>query len=295
MIILEKHETPDGIQKTRLVDYAFHFFKNLPSRSALKKAIKRGEVMVNEMIANSATWIEAGQTIMLIDLEKNPPKSFELSLDVVFEDDFLAIVNKPAGIPVSGNMFKTIQNALTFNLEASTVQDALKWPRPVHRLDVPTSGLLIIAKTASAVMQLGKQLENKEVEKRYRAIVAGKLPELGTIDSPVKGQDALTKYECVKHIRSLKTGWLSLVDLFPLTGRTHQLRIHMAEHGNPIVGDKNYGTALPLLKGKGLFLCAVGLSFIHPELENPVKVKISQPAKFDTLIERESTRWKKYY
>ncbi|MBC8319812.1 MAG: RluA family pseudouridine synthase [Bacteroidetes bacterium] len=293
MLIIQHHTVSKKIARLRLLDYALEVFTTVPSRASMKKVIKRGELLVNNQPGHQSNWVEEGQEITLIDLELKPPKPLVYKLEVVFEDEHLAIINKPAGIEVSGNKYYTIQNALMTNINPSKESDALKWPRPVHRLDVPTSGLLLVAKTALAVMTLGQRLEKREVKKRYRAIVAGKPPDSGEINTAINGQEAYTKYKVVSRCHSLKTQWLSLVDLFPLTGRTHQLRIHMAEIGFPIVGDQHYGSG-PLLRGKGLFLSAVGLRFLHPIKKQQIDINILQPNKFDLLLVREERRWKSY-
>lgn len=294
MIVVEEYVVPDSRSESRLMDFAALHFKSLPSRSSSKKAIKRGEILVDGVESSAVTILKPGEKVTLVDLGLTPPKAYELKLEVLFEDDFMAIINKPAGIPVSGNRYKTVVNALSFNLQQSGEADALKWPKPVHRLDVPAQGLLIVAKTAGSLMQLGKQFQERKIRKRYRAIVAGKTKASGNIRMPVNEQDAVTEYQTVSFARSLKTGYLSLVDLRPLTGRKHQLRIHMADLGHPIVGDKTYTTDQPLLKGKGLFLCAVELDFDHPVLQTKVHVSINHPDKFDALLRREAERWKKY-
>jgi 23S rRNA-/tRNA-specific pseudouridylate synthase len=171
--------------------------------------------------------------------------------------------------------------------------DALKWARPVHRLDMPTSGLLLVAKTASALMKLGQMLEKREIQKKYYAIVGGNLLGSGKITIPIDDQKSISYYQFISQCHSLKMQWLTLVELSPFTGRTHQLRIHMANHGFPIVGDQQYGDG-PLLKGKGLFLAAVELSFLHPATNEAIKIKIKQPKKFNDLMEREERRWEKY-
>ena len=102
---------------------------------------------MNGKTGTTGLWIEVGFKIELIDLEINPPSIYELSLEVVYEDDDIAVINKPGGIVVNGNQFRTIQNMLLYNLHPSKVPNALKIPRPVHRLDAPTCGLLLIAKT----------------------------------------------------------------------------------------------------------------------------------------------------
>ncbi len=293
MIRLSKHLIPKGTDPIRLVDYALDIFPTISSRSSLKKTIKRGELLVDGEPGRSGSWLREGQMLELVDRESKPPKPLDLPLEVVFEDEHLAIINKPAGIAVSGNTYITIQNALIGQIQKSSREDALKWPRPVHRLDAPTSGLLLVAKTAQSLMKLGQMLEAREVHKTYRAVVSGKIAILGEVNTPIEGSDALTTYKRLALHRSLKTDYLSLVELSPHTGRTHQLRMHMAQLSYPIVGDKLYGTG-PLLRGKGLFLAAVGLWLKHPFNDEPLELQINQPSKFDALLERESKRWAAY-
>lgn len=293
MLIIEQHTVPDNLERIRLLDYALLIFKTIPSRSGMKKVIKSGSILVDGQPGHPSSWVLEGQQITLVDLENRPPKPLNMNLEIIFEDEHIAVINKPSGIEVSGNKYYTIQNALVANISPSKEPDALKWPRPVHRLDMPTSGLLLVSKTASALMNLGQQFEKRGVQKTYRAIVAGNLSGSGEIDTQINGQDALTQYRFVSRCHSLKTEWLSLVDLMPYTGRTHQLRIHMANHGYPIVGDKLYGSG-PLLVGKGLFLSSVILHFTHPQSGEPIKISINQPRKFDALFDREERRWKSY-
>lgn len=294
MIIVDQHIVPQDVRHIRLIDYLVGKFLLLPSRTSIKKAIKRGEILVNGVAAEQAMIVQKGQKIALLESMVPIPKVFELEMDIIFEDEYIAVIDKPAGFPVSGNRYRTIQNALAYNIKPSTTADGLKWMRPIHRLDVPTSGLLIIAKTAKALMNLGHQLQERKIRKQYRAVVNGKTPQEGTISTPINDREALSEFKTIEHVRSLKTEYLSLVDLNPLTGRTHQLRIHMANEGFPIVGDDLYINDQPLLKGKGLFLCAVGLEFIHPILQTGVQIEIDQPDKFTSLLKREAARWKKY-
>lgn len=294
MIILEQYVVPGDLPKTRLIDYAQKIIKGIPTRSAIKKAIKRGEIIVDGGPCNQSDWLIAGQTIEFIFIEKKQPKVFEFPLEIVFQDEHLAVINKPAGISVGGNKYKTIVNALPFSLKPSMEADALQVPHPVHRLDFPTSGLLVVAKTRKALSALGKQFGKKEIKKKYRAIVVGKPENEGEIKTPIAGQEAITRFSLVRTIPSLKAGSVSLLDLFPITGKTHQLRIHMSSQGFPIVGDSKYTENIPLLKGKGLFLAAVQLSFVHPSTGESLSLAIDQPPKFDTLLKREELRWKKY-
>ena len=291
MIVKKTHIVPAGTKDMRLCDYARDAFPSIPSRKGIKKAIKRGEILLNGQPCDGAVWVKPGQQLQLVDPQANPPKDYRISLDVVFEDEHLAIINKAPGIEVSGNKFKTVENALAGNLQISNEKDALPWPRPVHRLDYPTSGLLLIAKTKKAQVELGRQFEQKTIQKRYRAVLIGEIPESGVIKTPVNEFAAESAYRRVKTVDSLKSKVLTLVDLFPKTGRTHQLRIHMASLGCPILGDSLYGEEGMILRSKGLFLAAVELDFIHPASGREHNISIEQPAKFDSFLEREQRRF----
>jgi len=294
MIIKETHQVPEGISGVRLSDYARIAFPSIPSRKGVAKAIKRGELRINGSTAQSGDWVQTGQMLELVDLQQGIPKTYPLPLEVVFEDEHLAVINKPPGIEVSGNKFKTVENALAGSLSSSTQPDALDWPRPVHRLDYSTSGLLLVAKTAGTQVFLGRQFEERKIHKRYRAVVTGEVTVAGTVDEPIGSLSAHSRYVPVETIFSLRSGHLSLVDLFPLTGRTHQLRIHMASIGHPIVGDQKYGPEGQVLNGKGLFLAAVELRFPHPITQQELVISIDTPAKFSSLLRREQSRWEKF-
>lgn len=293
-MINETHKVPENVQGVRLSDYARIAFPMIPSRKAAAKAIKRGELRIDGEPAHSGSWIEAGQMLEWVDLQQAAPKTYRLPLEVVFEDEYLAVINKPPGIEVSGNKFKTVENALAGSLSPSAQPDALRWPRPVHRLDYSTSGLLLVAKTAGAQVFLGQQFEEKTIRKRYRAVVTGMPSASGRVDEPINDMPAQSEYSAVETVPSLRSGQLTLVDLYPLTGRTHQLRIHMAAIGHPIVGDQKYGPEGNVLKGKGLFLAAVELSFPHPAERRELTISIDTPPKFDSLLKREQTRWEKF-
>ncbi len=294
MIIKDIHLVPSDIHGIRLSDYVRIAFPEIASRKAAAKALKRGEVWINGAAADSGTWVETGQNIQWMDLQLRPPKAYHLKFGVIMEDEYLAVINKPPGIEVSGNKFKTVENALSSNLMASAQADALPWPRPVHRLDYSTSGLLLVAKTSSALVSLGQAFETRKIHKRYTAIVSGTPPAEGRIEEPINGVPSCSEFIAKQTVPSLKSGHLTLVDLFPVTGRTHQLRIHMASIGHPIVGDQKYGPEGHVLKGKGLFLAAVELNFPHPATQESTRISIDSPAKFDSLLEREHTRWEKF-
>ncbi len=279
----------------RASDYLSEHIPYFETKSAVKKAIKKKRFLINGKICNTGTLIKKGQTIELLEEKIQIKKIFKLSTEIIFEDDFIALIRKPAGISVSGNYFKTIQNALPYNLKKSSQKDALQIPLPVHRLDNPTSGLLLIAKTQKVRINLGKQFEEKKIRKKYNAVVIGKPPKSGIIDFSLEGKNALTRYETLKTEKSLRNGHLSLLNLYPETGRTHQLRIHCEKAGFPILGDKLYNGNLPVFIGKGLFLSASEISFTHPFTNDLLTLKIPYPPKFDKIIEREKQRYLKHY
>ncbi|MEM7103617.1 MAG: RluA family pseudouridine synthase [Bacteroidota bacterium] len=294
MFVIERHIVPEGIHRARLSDYAVGKFEAIFSRKGIKNAIKNGLILVDGRKAHTGYWVRSGNKIELLESDSKSRTPFPLRVDVVYEDDYLAVIFKPGGLLISGTQFRTLENALPNNLKASTQKDKMLTPRCVHRLDRPTCGLVVVAKTRSARISLGKQFEEKQIDKRYRAIVMGQAPERGVFDDPIDNKPATTRFELIHSVPSLKSEVLCLLDLFPETGRTHQLRIHLSKAGFPILGDLQYGREGEVLKGKGLFLCAVELKFTHPVTGEPINCKVDEPNKFQLQMEREERRWKKF-
>lgn len=290
MIILESHTVPKIEQSERLSDYLIGKFKNIPSRKGIKKAIEKGRVKLNGNQGKTADWVQEGDIIHLYELESKP-KPYELDLEILFQDDDLAVINKPAGIPVSGNQFKTIQNTLLHNFDVSKADDALPFPRPVHRLDSQTSGLLIVARSYQAMIKLGQMFEEKRIQKSYHTIVCGRTVDSMEIADPIDGQTAFTSFQKIQEVRSLKNDYLSLLKVDLKTGRTHQIRIHLSGIRHPIFGDKLYGEEGNVFKGKGLFLAATNLEFFHPITGEKILIEIPIPNKFSSLLKREQRRW----
>ncbi len=295
MILLHTHIVPKINKASRLSDYCTFFLKEyLPSKNAVKKSIKKGAILLNDKKASTADWVQEGDVVCIYDLEENPPKPYPLELQVVYEDEYLGIINKPAGISTSGNQFRTIQNAIVNTFEKSMLKDALNWARPVHRLDTATSGLLVIAKTHSALKMMDQLFKNRQVQKTYHAVVLGKIKAKGIIDRKIENKEAITYFKRIECKNSLQGAFLSLVALQPKTGRTHQLRIHLSQIGHPILGDSNYGEEGLILKHKGLFLCATELVFPHLLMNKEIKCQIDIPSKFMIRIERQYKMWQKY-
>ncbi|CAM4066426.1 RluA family pseudouridine synthase [Gillisia limnaea] len=282
MKILETHIVPALDEKIRLQEYAASAFKSISTRSGIKKAIKRKEILIDGTIGNTSDWVQEHQKLELLQQEVPVKKVFQLGMEVVFEDDFLAVVKKPPGYPTSGNYFKTIENALPFNLKVSREQDALSYPLPVHRLDNPTGGLLLIAKTRTAQTILNLAFEHTEIHKTYLAVVHGEAPESCIFDSHMDGKTAITKITRIGNF-SFKDKLYSMLEVSPETGRTHQIRIHLSGNDLPIVGDMEYGLKIHPFHKKGLYLAAVALDFTHPISQESMSVKIDPPQKFRIL------------
>ncbi len=280
-------------QKRRLSDYCVGVFVQLPSRKSVKKAIKAGRILVNMLPGSTGDWLKNGDELCLLS-EPKPPPALDLTLQIIFEDDFLAAVVKPAGLIVNGNQSRTLERALPANLHPSAQADALPAPKPVHRLDGATTGIVLVAKTAGASMEIGRQFERRLIKKKYQALVQGSPPENGFWEMKINGQKALTRFQTLKTLPSLRNGHLSLLDLQPESGRTHQLRIHCASAGFPIVGDRLYGQPGKVLHGKGLFLAAVQLDLQHPQNQQKLQISYPAPPKFEGLLIREYERWKKF-
>lgn len=280
----ETHIVPEEVIPMRMQEYGVGIFREFPTKSALKKALKKQYITVNGKLASTATMITGGENIRLVvPPAKVTTKKLVFPLEVLFEDEHLALVYKPAGIVVSGNSFKTIANALPQNLEPSKLPDAAT-PRPVHRLDLATTGILLAGKTGSAIRALNRLFEDKQVEKTYYAVCIAEMSSFGTISTPVDGKSALTEYRVLEKVVSERFGYLNLVELKPQTGRRHQLRKHLSGLGNPILGDKEYGLENLILKGKGLYLHAGSLRFEHPFTGESLNIQTVLPKKFRKIF-----------
>jgi len=260
----------------RLSDYAVAKFESLPSRKSVKKAIKRGLLCVNGEPSETGHWVKAGEVLSVINDQTKRP-SYERSIPVLYEDDFLAAVQKPADLPVSGNSYRTLQNALSFNLSRSLQKDALSVPRPVHRLDRLTGGVILIAKTLSVAAQLGSQFENRTLKKIYLAWVSGSIESEMIFEKQIEEKEAFTSIRPIQNLNHRHFSKLTLVVAEPKTGRRNQIRIHLSEAGYPILGDLKFDG---IKSGKGLFLFAQSIIFKHPITENTMEIEAVVPKKF---------------
>jgi 23S rRNA pseudouridine1911/1915/1917 synthase len=258
---------PKGKMKERLDVFLTHHVENA-TRSKVQQAIKKGYVLVNG-IAVKPSHVVTGGEVIKVHLPQSAAQDVtaeDIPLDIVYEDDFLIVINKPAGMvthPAYGNYSGTLVNALLHHSQhhLSNVQTVIAndgFPRPgiVHRLDKDTSGLMVIAKDDATHAHLAKQFERRTIEREYWAIVWGKFEQSGIehsgaiIEAPVgrsksdrkkftvtdAGKHALTQYWVLEEFE-----YLSLVRCKLWTGRTHQIRVHMHHIGHPVFGDATYG------------------------------------------------------
>lgn len=240
--------------------------------------------MIDGEKATTAQFIHGGEVIELLEEKITSKKAFIKQLEVLYEDEDLAVILKPNGILTSGNAFATIANCLEMNLKESCGADAVT-PFPVHRLDYETSGLLLIGKTASSRRKLHDMFENDEITKTYHAVCVGRMEHtFGTIDSEIDGKPAFTSYQVLQSVASEKFDALHLVELHPKTGRTHQLRRHLLSIGNPIMGDKKYFLQDKQHKGYGLYLHATKLEFVHPISHQVLHIESVLPRKFTRIF-----------
>lgn len=284
-----------GAERRRLDQVVAQVFAALPTRAGARKACDRGEIAVDGVVSEPARFVTAGDRLQRLAGEAGATETRHVPIPVVYEDDALAVVLKPSGMPTSGAWARTVDRFLPGNVGRSPLPDALPRPRPVHRLDAPTQGLLLVAKTRAAHAALGQAFERHEVHKRYRALVVGALEGEGVVDEPVDGRSARSRWVALQQDRALRSGWVTTVALFPETGRTHQLRRHLAALGHPILGDEAYGQPRTTLRGKGLFLAADALRFAHPLTGAPLSFELPEPPKFASFREREARRWARWH
>ncbi len=272
------------------------------TRSAAAKAIEEGRVLVSGKVPSKSLKLTGNETIEFTPEEPAPIDAVpqDIPLDVVYEDDDVIVVNKPSGLvvhPAPGHPDGTLVNALLFHCGASLsgVGGALR-PGIVHRIDRDTSGLIIAAKNDYAHQFLSAQLADHTLARTYECIVVGNLREdSGTGDAPIARDSRDRKrMAVVPGGRRAVTHWTVLarypgythVQCRLETGRTHQIRVHMAYLGHPILGDTVYGAKKPVPGLTGQCLHAVGLQFIHPRTKELVSLSCPLPGEFTAALRK---------
>jgi len=288
-------------EPVRLPDFLRQWLPaTFPSASAAKKACRKKEVLVNGKVTLSAETVVAGDVVQRQVRSKpgfSSTQTAPFSMDVVYEDDYIAVVVKPPGISVHGedgygNTGKTVRSCLPHILKPSAATDhaLLRRPLHVHRLDKLTGGLLVAAKTQEALASTSQQFRERGCMKRYRALLAGRLEGSGIVEVELDGKPSLTEFSAIEHTPSKQFGgWVTTADLFPKTGRRHQLRRHMAHIGHPIIGDSRYSNPSgdKKIEDGCMFLWALELSFLHPSSNTQVNAQIGEPNHFQMWREKQ--------
>ena len=274
------------------------------SRSALQGLVAEGHVLCNGKSIAKSLKLKAGDTILLEIPDAKPIEAVpqDIPLDIVYEDDHLLVVNKPKGMvvhPAPGNPDGTLVNALLWHCKGSLsgIGGEIR-PGIVHRIDKDTSGLIIAAKNDAAHLALAEQLQDHSLYREYEAVVVGNLREdSGTVDLPIARHPTDRKKMAVNHLngRRAVTHWTVLarypgythIQCRLETGRTHQIRVHLAALGHPVLGEPVYGgqrKGFPELAGQCLH--ARRLTFRHPRTGEQVTVSCPLPDYFQAVLTR---------
>ena len=270
------------------------------SRTAIQRMIEEGNILVNGNKVKTSYKVSEGD---LITIQKDEPKETDLlpqdiPLNIIYEDDDMLIINKEKGMvvhPGAGNPDGTLVNAIMAKCKdtLSGIGGKIR-PGVVHRIDKDTSGLVIIAKNDKTHIDISEQIKNREVEKTYLALVRGNIKENeATINMPIgrstkdrkkmavdkKGKEAITEFKVLERYNGF-----TYIEVKIKTGRTHQIRVHMAEIGYPIVGDEVYSNGRNPFNVKGQMLHAARLGFIHPTTKEKVVFEAPLPEYFENVL-----------
>jgi 23S rRNA pseudouridine1911/1915/1917 synthase len=282
----------------RLDHYLIGSIKDV-SRSHLTQLIKSSHITVNHQQVKAGYILKAGDIIEINDVT---PQSLalepvDLKLNIVYEDEDLLVIDKPSGLvvhPASSYKAPTLVHGLLHHQDKLSTINGVIRPGIVHRIDKDTSGLLVVAKTDQAHQILSEDLKEHEVKRTYLALVYGGFKEsVGMVDAPIRRSDKnrlkmavdpLGKH-AITHFKVLKSFVkYTLLECRLETGRTHQIRVHMAYIGHPIVGDALYGPK-PVIGNDGQLLHASELSFVHPIKKEIMTFKSEIPSFFKRFID----------
>ncbi len=313
----ESLTVPEGIEPLRLDKYLASLKSLNLSRAFIQNMASEGRISINNTAVGKNHRLKGGE---IIELTIPPPVESELTpedipLDILYDDPYLAVINKQAGLvvhPAPGNPNHTLVNALLHHFEQLAPDAGGLRPGIIHRLDKNTSGLLLIAKSDTVARQLRRQLAERQIVKIYNAVTCGHMAEeTGTIDLPIgrsirdrkkmivtnlKSREAVTQYKVLERFRLN-----DLIEINLVTGRTHQIRVHLAHLNRPVLGDPEYGGRQSWLRGIGpternigkalleiidrQALHARSLNFTHPVTEQPMTVTSDWPEDMAQLIE----------
>jgi 23S rRNA pseudouridine1911/1915/1917 synthase len=283
-----------------------YLVKRLPvSRSRIQRSIDESLILVNGASIKSSFKVKQGDQIALLVMRPSPVDLLPepIALDIVYEDEQLLVVNKPIGIvvhPATGHLSGTLANALLHHCQHLTVRGGRERPGLVHRLDKDTSGIMVIAKTDAAHESLSAQFKCHSIKRHYTAIVAGVMKQgegkitlaIGRDRSDRKKISSRTDRprEAETHFTVIERFHIAtLLDIEPQTGRTHQIRVHLAHLFHPVVGDKTYGGRTARISELGAarqMLHAASLGFIHPVSKQEVVFSAPPPGDMQAILER---------
>lgn len=291
----------------RLDSYISKQISNI-SRSRIQGLIKEGLVLVNGKLEKSSYIVQGGDRINVQIPEDREPEILpeDLNIDIVYEDEDLCIINKSPDMvvhPGTGNYSGTLVNALLFHMDSLSDINGEVRPGIVHRLDKDTAGLLVIAKNNETHELLAKKFKERDIERKYMALVHGSVSQdRGTIDAPIgrhpvhrkkmtviktNSKEAVTHYRVVDRFHQY-----TLMELQLETGRTHQIRVHMAHINHPIVGDPLYSRGKNEFKLDRQALYAQRLAFYHPENGQYMEFESELPEYFKKIIKNLKARRK---
>ena len=290
-------------QSTR-IDSVLSLLLPETSRSFIQKIIEGGSLKLNDSVMTSKKYkVCEGDRVEIVipPPEKLSVEPENIPLDIVYEDEDVLVVNKPKGMvvhPAAGNYTGTLVNAIMYHCgdRLSSINGVIR-PGIVHRIDKDTSGLLMIAKNDMTHESLSEQLARHSITRRYKALVYNNFSEdSGTVDAPL-GRDPKNRLKravtdqnskrAVTHWRvTERFGKYTLIEARLETGRTHQIRVHMAYIKHPLVGDRVYGPAKQSLAQDGQMLHAEVLGFVHPKTGEYMEFRQPLPTDFQNLVER---------
>ena len=285
----------------RLDIYIAENFSEL-SRTMIKKLIENNNIMVNNKLEKVSYKVQLNDNISIDvpEAKKTKLKAQEIPLDIIYEDNDIIVVNKPKGMvvhPANGNPDGTLVNAILAICKNSLsgIGGELR-PGIVHRLDKDTSGLIIVAKNDKAHINMSEQIKERKVKKTYIALVRGNVPEEeATINMPIgrstkdRKKMAVTKSgkQAITHFKVLKRySKYTLLEIKIETGRTHQIRVHMAEIGYPVVGDTVYSNGKNEFGVEGQMLHAYKLEFAHPITNKHMELIAPLPQYFEDILKK---------
>ncbi len=285
----------------RLDIYIAENFNEL-SRTMIKKLIESNNILVNDKSEKVSYKVQANDNISIDipEAKETKLKAQEIPLDIIYEDSDIIVVNKPKGMvvhPANGNPDGTLVNAILAICKNSLsgIGGELR-PGIVHRLDKDTSGLIIVAKNDNAHINMSEQIKERNVKKTYIALVRGNVPEEeATINMPIgrstkdRKKMAVTKNgkQAITHFKVLKRySKYTLLEIKIETGRTHQIRVHMAEIGYPVVGDAVYSNGKNEFGIEGQMLHAYKLEFMHPITNKHMELTAPLPQYFEEILKK---------